>query len=328
MLLQAFTITSESIGMRLDKAISTLYPNTSRSKIQKMIKTGNATVNGKIVCNLSFSVQENDSIEINMQEEPQDAIRPVNIPIDIVYEDDHVIVINKSVGVNVHPGIGHRQDTLVNALLYHSDELSDIGGEERRGIVHRLDKDTSGLMVVAKTNHAHENLVTQLKNRTLVRKYKALIWGVMYPLSGTIDYRISKNKMDRTKMMAIKGDKIAPNAKDAITHYHTLQIFVNGGISLVECSLETGRTHQIRVHLSASAHSILGDQLYGQNARKIKESQDVVRPFLEKLKHQALHSFYIKFQHPVSNELLEFEKNVPNEYNMLMNKLKEYSQNN
>ena len=235
-------------------------------------------------------------------------MQAANIELDIVFEDADLIVINKAAGLVVHPGAGNYNYTLVNALLYHSDSLSDMGGVIRPGIVHRLDKDTSGLMVVAKNNIAHARLANQIETRNLIRKYKALTWGVLNPLSGIIQTNIGRSINDRKKMTVLKS-----TGKNAITYYNTEQVFLNKLMSLVECKLETGRTHQIRVHLSHKGHSIVGDQKYGNNSRKIHNVPLLLQDKIVKLKRQALHSWYIKFNHPITAMPMEFKADLPDD---------------
>jgi len=299
---------------RLDKALSSLCHESSRSQIQKAIKNGHLVLNDKIISNLSSKVKENDAVEINIEEEVPEHIEPTNIPLDIVYEDEDLIVINKSSNMTVHPGAGNHNDTLVNALLYHSQNLSDVGGEIRPGIVHRLDKTTSGLMVVAKNNQAHVHLAEQIESRNLVRRYKALAWGMLKQTEGTIDMPIGRSTSDRKRMTTLKNG----GGKSAITHYKVLEIIRGGLFSLVECKLETGRTHQIRVHMSHIAHSIVGDQTYGNNARKIHGCPDNLKEDLRKMDHQALHSFYMSFDHPKTGEKMEFEQDIPEDYQALL----------
>jgi 23S rRNA pseudouridine1911/1915/1917 synthase len=301
-------------GERLDKALSSLCEESSRSQIQKAIKNGHLVLNDKIISNLSSKVKENDAVEINIEEEIPEHIEPTNIPLDIVYEDEDLIVINKNSNMTVHPGAGNHNDTLVNALLYYSKNLSDVGGEIRPGIVHRLDKTTSGLMVVAKNNQAHVHLAEQIESRNLVRRYKALAWGMLKQTEGTIDIPIGRSTSDRKKMNTLKNG----GGKSAITHYKVLEIIRGGLFSLVECKLETGRTHQIRVHMSHIAHSIVGDQTYGNNARKIHGCPDHLKENLRKMGHQALHSFYMSFDHPKTGEKMEFEQDIPEDYQALL----------
>lgn len=322
------TIDSNYAGLRLDKACVLQAKQDgneiTRSQIQKAIKGKALTLNGQIISSLSIKVKENDIIEFAIDQSPPNYLVPADIPLDIVYEDDDLIVINKQVGITTHPGAGAHTDTLVNALIHHTQNLSDIGGEFRPGIVHRLDKDTSGLMVIAKNNVAHNHLAAQIQNRSLVRKYKALIWGMLKPTSGEIVRNIGRNQNDRKKMAVLKN-----GGKLAITHYNTVKIYAGAMFSLVECRLETGRTHQIRVHMSHMGHSIVGDQVYGNNRRKttnlsseIQSSE--IQEAIGKFGHQALHSFYISFKHPLTGEIMEFEKDVPDDYNQLLETINKF----
>ncbi len=318
-----FVVPDNLSGFRLDKAVAIalkrLAIKASRVYVQKSIKEYKLSVNGTIISNLSFCVKENDDIEIFLDEEKQNQILSTNIPLDIVYEDDDLMVINKSSSMSSHPGAGNYSDTLVNALMYHTNQLSDIGGDLRPGIVHRLDKNTSGLMVVAKNNKTHESLVLQIKSRILKRKYKALIWGMVRPQDGIINQQIARSTIDRKKMTTIKS-----GGKISVTHYKTLEIFKGGMFSLLQCQLESGRTHQIRVHLSHVGHSIVGDQLYGNNKRKIESCKEQsIRKRLEKFNHQALHSFYISFTHPTNLNVMEFEKELPLDYYELLEFLRQ-----
>lgn len=312
-----FTIPDNLHGQRIDKSLSLLCDNVSRSQIQKAIKNKKLTLNNEVILNLSMRVKTDDKVELLLEEEIQTGVVPANIPLDIIYEDDDLIVLNKSSSMTVHPGAGNHKDTLVNALLYYTDKLSNEGGEIRPGIVHRLDKNTSGLMVVAKNNFVHRALSSQIESRVLKRKYQALVWGVIKPQNGTINQPIARSKLDRKKMTTVKS-----GGKVAVTHYKTLEVFKNGMFSLVECQLETGRTHQIRVHLSHIGHSILGDQTYGNNKRKIISCVDSLKMEVIEFKHQALHSFYISFNHPTSGKFMEFTQNLPDDYRKLIDSLK------
>ena len=301
-------------GQRLDKALSLLCHESTRSQIQNAIKNKKTILNEQIISNLSSRVKENDVVEVNIIEEVQENIEAADIPLDIVYEDMDLIVINKSSNMTVHPGAGNHNNTLVNALLYHSRNLSDIGGEIRPGIVHRLDKTTSGLMVVAKNNKAHVHLAEQIESRNLIRKYKALVWGMIKQTEGTIDIPIGRSSSDRKRMTTLKNG----GGKSAITHYKVIEIIHGGLFSLVECKLETGRTHQIRVHMSHIGHSIVGDQTYGNNSRKIRGCPENIKKELLKIDHQALHSFYISFDHPTSKKRMEFVQDIPQDYQHLL----------
>ncbi len=313
----SFNVPEDLDGFRLDKAVViSLESNVnkiSRSKIQKAIKEHNLSINSVIISNLSVRVNKNDNIEIIIHDKEEKELRANNIPIDVIYEDEELIIINKSSSMTTHPGSGNHDDTLVNALIYHNKQLSDIGGIDRPGIVHRLDKNTSGLMVIAKTNVAHINLSEQIAARALKRKYLALVWGMLTPQDGKITTQIAKNKHDRTKMTIVKS-----GGKEAVTYYKTLEIFKNGIFSLLECRLETGRTHQIRVQLSHLGHSIVGDQKYGNNKRKISNLGLEFKNNISGFMHQALHSCYIGFIHPKTGAFMEFNKDIPEDYNNLL----------
>lgn len=293
-------------GFRLDQALTYLINKTSRSQIQKIINGLQVKVNGLIIPHPAFKVKENDIIKIEFKPAVLQTMQPSNIKLNICYEDEDLIVVNKAAGMIVHPGNGNYHDTLVNALLYHTKSLSNIGGCERPGIVHRLDKDTTGLMVVAKNNFAHAHLAHQIETRQLMRKYKALIWGVINPLEGTIKNNIGRSRIAREKMTILKF-----GGKEAITHYKTEEILFQGLISMLECKLTTGRTHQIRVQLSHLKHSLVGDQTYGHNRRKISHSSVLLKEKLVNFKRQALHSWYISFTHPANGGLLEFQSSLP-----------------
>lgn len=305
-----FSISENLQGYRLDKALQILMSPISRTLIQRSIRSGNVMINQRIINDLDVKVKIDDTIHISLQEGIRsDVIQPANISLDIIYEDADLIVINKQAGLTVHPGNGNHDNTLANALVYHYQSLSDINGTLRPGIIHRLDKDTSGLLIVAKNNLAHAQIAYQIETKQLVRKYKALIWGIMNPQSGTLEYNIARSKIDRTKMAVVRS-----GGKHAITHYKTEKIFLGGLISLIECTLDTGRTHQIRLHLSYKGHSVVGDQTYGHNNRKISKTPNpCIYEALMQLKRQALHSYYIAFIHPVSRQSLEFTIHLPND---------------
>lgn len=302
-------------GQRLDKSISLLCSEVTRARIQKAIKNNQAIINDAIISNLSFRVKENDVIEINIIENITiNNLQPYNIKLDIIYEDLDLIIINKNSNMTVHPGAGTKNDTLVNALLHHSKNLSDIGGEIRPGIVHRLDKSTSGLMVVAKNNKAHISLSRQIRTRELIRKYKAIVWGMIKQPQGVINIPIARSSINRKTMSTYTNGL----GKNATTYYKVIDIIHGGLFSLVECKLDTGRTHQIRVHMKHIGHSIVGDQIYGNNTRKISRCPENLKRELLKINNQALHSFFISFNHPVTNKKIEFTKDPTTEfYNIL-----------
>lgn len=293
---------------RLDKCLALHMPDLTRSRIQQLIEQDQVTLNGKICHSRSVKIKQGDEISLTIPPlEPTD-IPALPIDLDIVFEDEHLLVINKQAGLTTHPGAGNYDNTLVNALLYHcGDSLSGIGGVERPGIVHRLDKDTSGLMVAAKHDIAHQSLSSQLQERELTRKYECFVWNTPFPPVGNVDESIGRHPQHRVKMM-IAGQQ----ARHAVTHYTVLESFAGGYFSHVECQLETGRTHQIRVHMQHLGHPLIGDPLYGSKHRNMKkdsmsdEAQAAIRAF----PRQALHSKYIAFTHPVTGEHLEFHKEM------------------
>ena len=289
---------------RLDKFISE-NSDISRSYAAKLIEDGCVTVNLK-PAQKKTKVATGDEIRIALPEPQEIEAKPENIPIDIVYEDDSVIVVNKPQGMVVLPAAGNMSGTLVNGLLFHCS-LSSINGAVRPGIVHRIDKDTSGLLVVAKTNEAHEALSEQLKERKALRKYYCIVNGNIKEDSGTVDKPIGRHPTDRKRMAIIEG------GRDAVTHFKVLERF--GQFTLVECTLETGRTHQIRVHMASLGHNIVGDPVYG------------VKKDREKGKGQLLHAKTIGFKHPKTGEIMEFTSNLPEAFTVALEKLRNYSKN-
>ena len=287
---QKIQISEEQKGQRLDKILSLIKEEWSRSQVQQWIKAGNVLVNGS-ASKANYKCQEGDSIEITIEEPEELDITPEDIPLDIYYEDADVIVVNKPKGMVVHPAPGHTSGTLVNALMYHCKDLSGINGVMRPGIVHRIDKDTSGLLMVAKNDMAHEKLVKQLQEKTVTRKYNALVHGVIPHDAGTIDAPIGRDKRDR-QSMTVTDD----NSRHAVTHFHVLERFRD--FTFIECQLETGRTHQIRVHMKYIGYPLAGDPKYGP--RKTVD-----------LNGQALHAAVLGFVHPRTEEYLEFEAPLP-----------------
>lgn len=287
---------------RIDQYLSKIEDlKLSRSKIQKLIETNNILVNGNIIKN-NYRLSLNDKISINIVEEETD-IKPQDIPLDIIYEDDEVMVINKPSGLVVHPGNGNKENTLVNALVNHSNKLSKINGEFRPGIVHRIDKDTSGLLLVAKTDEAHISLSNQLKEKSINRVYIALVKGVINHDTGEIDAPIGRDEKDRKKMTVT-----SKNSKNAVTHFRVLKRFKNA--TLIECKLDTGRTHQIRVHMKYINHPVINDPVYYNNKNN-------------KSFGQMLHAKTIGFIHPITNKYMEFSVEPPKEFNDI---LKEYEE--
>lgn len=292
-------LTAVDSAERLDKFIAD-NSEISRSFAAKLAEDGKISVNGK-TAGKKTKLKNGDKIVIEIPEpETLEAI-PQDIPLDILYEDDYVIVVNKPQGMVVHPAPGNHDGTLVNGLLYHCS-LSSINGVIRPGIVHRIDKDTSGLLIVAKTNEAHEALSAQLKERKALRKYNCIVNGSIKEDSGTINKPIGRHPQDRKKMAVIEG------GREAITHYRVLERF--GAYTFVECILETGRTHQIRVHMASTGHSIVGDPLYGIKKEKFKTNG------------QLLHARTIGFTHPKTHKLMQFDSELPEYFTRILNRLR------
>ena len=261
--LTKFLVTNQDSGSRLDIVLVKLLPNLSRSNLKKIIELKQVKINNSIIESASKKLKENDNIEINLIPTNEEKILPANIKLNIVYEDKDVLVVNKPAGMVVHPGAGNHNNTLVNALIYkYKKKLSNINGDIRPGIIHRIDKETSGLLVVAKNNNAHANLGQQFSNHTIKRTYHALCWGVLRPLNGRVETLIGRSRKNRQLMSVTEI-----SGKKSITNYKTLKVFNIKDIpriSFLECKLETGRTHQIRVHMAYKGNSLLGDQQYGK----------------------------------------------------------------
>lgn len=315
-LIKSIHVTSESANQRIDKFLSSIgqgfSPALSRSFIQRLINNNRVTVSGKTV-KTSYKVKIGDEIKIEFPELKPPSIKPEPIPLDIVYEDESVIVVNKSAGMVVHPAGGTYSRTLVNALLYHCrDTLSGIGGVERPGIVHRLDKDTSGLLMVAKDDFTHRHLSKQLRDRTIVRKYLALVKGNIKEDSKRIEMPIGRHVSDRKKM-STKTRK----GRLAITEFKVVERF--GDYTLLEVRLKTGRTHQIRVHLSSIGHPVAGDRIYGRN--KKQEAGSKKKGIME-IHRQMLHANTLGFIHPKTGGYLEFETSIPADMESVLKFLK------
>ena len=294
-----FSIEESTEGLRIDKCISELVDSLSRSYIQKIIKEGAVSVNGSPV-KVSYKVKLYDEIVFFVPDAVEPDVCPENIPLDILYEDADVVVINKPKGMVVHPASGHYSGTLVNALLYHChDSLSGINGCLRPGIVHRIDKDTTGSLLVCKTDAAHKVIARQLKKHSVTRCYRAICHGVLAKDKGTIDRPIGRSGKDRKKMAVVEE-----GGKRAVTHYKVLQRFEK--YTYIECTLETGRTHQIRVHMASIGHPILGDPLYSQ----------MNSPF--KLEGQTLHAKTLGFIQPRTKEYIEVDAPLPQYFQHLL----------
>lgn len=295
-----FTVNDELSGKRLDIYLAEIS-GSSRSAVTRLIENGAVTVNGTAQTK-KYSVRAGDVIDMETPEPEEYDAEPENIPLDVIYEDDHIIVINKPSGMVVHPAPGNYSGTLVNALLYHCrDSLSGIGGVMRPGIVHRIDKDTSGLLVVAKNDEAHAALSEELKYHGIVREYVALVRGGFSDDTGTVDYPLGRHPVDRKKMAVILSDD--KTAREAVTHYRVMERF--GEISYLALRLETGRTHQIRVHMSYIGHALLGDEVYAKNKTVFEKHHPTL------FDGQALHARRLELTHPKTGERMSFECPIP-----------------
>lgn len=294
--------------MRLDKFLSLKIPDLSRAQIQRLIVGGNVSSEDIVMADNSFKVRVGDSFQIVIPPATEAEPEPENIALDVVYEDDDLIVINKPAGMTVHPAPGAYSGTLVNALLYHCrDNLSGIGGVKRPGIVHRIDKETSGLLVVAKNDLAHQGLSVQFAEHSIERTYIAAIYGVILPPSGRITGNIGRSKFDRKKMAILEI-----GGKPAATNYKTLQAFGRAA-SLVQCNLETGRTHQIRVHLSSMGHALIGDKVYVKNKKSELALPAELKKYVNEFPRQALHAKSLGFIHPRTHQFMQFNSELPSD---------------
>ena len=300
-----YTVTDEYEGLRIDKLISELIDSLSRSYVKKLIDDKKVFCNGKNV-KASFVVSENDQIKMEIPPAQVPEIEPQDIPLDIIYEDSDVIVVNKPKNMVVHPAAGHYRDTLVNAIMYHCHgELSGINGVLRPGIVHRIDRDTTGSVIICKNDIAHQSIADQLKEHSINRVYHAICYGIIKEDEGDVVAPIGRNPNDRKKMAVVNGGKYAE------THYRVLKRFENDGFTYIECRLKTGRTHQIRVHMAHIGHPLLGDEVYAGN-RKSKFKTD----------GQCLHARILGFVHPKSGEYIETDAPLPEYFSRLLNILK------
>ncbi|MGZ8843036.1 MAG: RluA family pseudouridine synthase [Pyrinomonadaceae bacterium] len=298
-----FSVTAEEAGERLDTFLATRITDWSRARLQRLIEDADVLVNGRTT-KASYKVRANDELEIELTSLAAAHFEPENIPIDIVYEDDEVIVVNKPAGMVVHPAAGNLSGTLANALAFHFSQLSTSGGPARPGIVHRLDKGTSGLLVVAKTETAHENLANQFRAREVFKSYVALVHGQLPRERGEIDQPIARDPRNRTRMAIVRG------GRPALSVYRTREAF--GRFTSLNVELKTGRTHQIRVHLAWMKHPVVGDEVYG-GGRDKTVSDPQVRGAIAKLNRQFLHAHELGFQHPRTNQQLRFTAPLPSE---------------
>ena len=319
-----FSINKKNSGIRLDVFLSKEIEHLTRSYIKKLIEKKNVKLNKIINTSPSTALKIDDKIAISIIEEQNFKIIPKKIKLDVVHEDRDLLIINKPKGMVVHPGAGNHKNTLVNALIYkYRNSLSNINGDSRPGIVHRIDKDTSGLLVIAKNNLSHSNLGKQFSNHSIKRRYQCLAWGIIRPLNGRIETLISRNKKNR-QLMTVSD----VNGKIAITNYKTIKVFNIKDIpkiSLIECELETGRTHQIRVHLKYKGTSLLGDKQYGKKNIKFKKINKDFFDKLSELNGQALHAQTLEFIHPTKKKWVSFDSKLPIDFKKTLDLLNNLS---
>ncbi len=314
------TVPADCHGCRIDKFLQSQINQLSRTRLQTLIRDGLVKVNGALISNASKKIKLKDKITVTFPLPKETFIKPNKIPLNILYDDNDIIIINKSPGVVVHPGAGNHEKTIVNGLLFkYKNKLSSVGGKLRPGIVHRIDKDTSGVIVVAKNDKSHINLSKQFSDHSIKRVYEALIWGSLKPQNGKINERIARSIKNR-QLMSVKKEK----GKIAITNYKTIKIFQNTNvpkISLIECRLETGRTHQIRVHMNFKGNPILGDKSYGKSKKKFKKINPDLEEKINAFNRQALHAKSLSFIHPSTKKDVFFEAKRPKDLNFLIKSL-------
>ena len=318
------TVTANFQANRIDKFLQIKFDNLSRTRIQNLIRDGNITLNNITIFNSSKKIKETDQIIVNIPAPKETFIKANKIPLDILYDDEDIVLVNKFPGVVVHPGAGNYENTIVNGLLYkYKNKLSSVGGKLRPGIVHRIDKDTSGVIVVAKNDNAHINLSKQFSNHSIKRVYEAVVWGVLKPQNGKISEKISRSLRNR-QLMSVRKEK----GKTAITNYKTLKVFQNLNLpkmSLIECRLETGRTHQIRVHMNYKGNSIVGDKSYGKSKKKFKKIDPNIEKKIYNFNRQALHAKSLSFIHPKTEKEVFFEADRPKDFDSLIKSLNKAS---
>ena len=319
-----FSVSSQNSGKRLDIFLTENIDNYTRSFLKKLIENKQVILNKILITSPSIRIKHKDQIIVNFTKKNEENIVPKKMKLDIVFEDKDILVLNKPKGLVVHPGAGNKKNTLVNALLFkYKKNLSDINGLLRPGIVHRIDKETSGLLVVAKNNFAHSNLGDQFSKHTIKRKYLCLSWGVVRPLYGKINTLITRDKKNR-QLMTVSD----VSGKKAITNYKTIKVFNVKNIpkiSLIECELETGRTHQIRVHLKYKGTSLLGDKQYGKKNIKFKKINNEFSTSLNQLSGQALHAKTLEFEHPTTKKWISFNSDLPSSFKKILKLLENLS---
>ncbi|WP_075534078.1 RluA family pseudouridine synthase [Candidatus Pelagibacter communis] len=319
-----FIVEKKDHNIRVDLILSEKINFITRTYVKKLIENSQLKINKKIVKTPATKVKVNDKIIINIIEKKESKVLPKKMDLKIVFEDNDIIVLDKPKGLVVHPGVGNFENTLVNALKYrYKDNLSSINGKIRPGIVHRIDKDTSGLLVIAKNNFSHSNLSKQFSDHSIKRNYHCLIWGVIRPLIGKVETLICRSQKNRQLMTVseIRGKK-------AITNYKTLKVFnikEVPKISLIECQLETGRTHQIRVHLKHKGTSIIGDQQYGKKNIKFKKINKDFFNILSNIAGQVLHAQTLGFSHPIKKKWMSFKAPLPNDFKKMLNFLNKHT---
>ena len=312
-----YHIQEDQHGTRLDRFLISTIERVSRTYLQKLIRGGEVTVNDEIVKQPSRQLQNGDRVCLTLPPpRPLDTLQPEEISLDILYEDSHLIVLNKPAGMLVHPANSVNTGTLVNALLAHCTDLSGIGGVERPGIVHRLDKGTSGILVVAKTDVVHRTLSVQFEQHSIARQYIAVVCGVPIKTVGTIDAQIARSRRDRRRMTTVETD-----GRHAVTHYEVLEAFPK--FAFVQLTLETGRLHQIRVHLQHIGHPVAGDAIYGGEQRALNDADTTeLKQALAHLKRQALHARLLGFVHPTTDENLTFSAPIPKDIQQVLDALR------
>ena len=306
--------------LRVDQFINKYEKDLSRSKIKNLILKKNLSINNKLNDDPSKKTKINDKISLIIPEPEEVNLKPFEYKIEIIYEDNDLLVLNKKADISMHPGAGNKDRTLVNALINYKKKLSNINGELRPGIVHRIDKHTSGLVVIAKNNFTHENLSNQFSEHSIERKYQTLVWGKLRPSNGKIETLITRSSKNR-QLMSVSLSK----GKNSITNYKTLEIFEKETVptfSLIECKLETGRTHQIRVHMSYKGNNIVGDQKYKKKFKKIKNINKDLEKKIMNLDRQFLHAVSLGFTHPTKNKRMNFKSKLPNDLENILKSLR------